>query len=152
MNVPRTFSCWKSWEVAEAPRSHLPPPQLPITLQSRSSGPKAAGGRMLVADILQTPPRIEADQKRIWEISNERQASLCLHGFWLKKKKKNLPQNMSSCGHLLERRKAGPRGHGLQNGCFHWNQQRKPGALERRLRAGRGNSGMSGPHGTERVK
>ena len=70
----------------------------------------------------------------------------------LKKKKKNLPQNMSSCGHLLERRKAGPRGHGLQNGCFHWNQQRKPGALERGLRAGRGNSGMSGPHGTERVK
>lgn len=34
----------------------------------------------LATEILQTPLRMEADQKWIWELSDERQASLCLHG------------------------------------------------------------------------
>lgn len=48
----------------------------------------------------------------------------------LKKKKEAWPQNMRSCGHLLDRQQVGPQGRGLQGGCFHCSQQGKPGPLK----------------------
>ena len=62
----------------------------------------------LSADILQTPPRMEADQKWIWEISDERQASLCLHGCWLKKKKKPYHKTWAHVGICWKGGKRGP--------------------------------------------
>jgi len=62
-----------------------------------------------------------------------------------KKTKQTLPQNMSSCGNLLERRQAGAQGTRLAEWMFPLKPTKKAGGSEKRVSCRMGkHRGMSG--------